>query len=525
VSERSERGARERAERANAVRRLTSILLALHVALVIAAIVGVLPRSGPPFVYAVLLPFSLAHAAGRWGTRRAGALFAATIAITLVAETWGTQVGLFGARYAYVPEAWAPLPRGLVMAVVPGMWFMMMYPSFVIARSILGGARRHLATALVGGLVMTAWDLALDPVAVGAGLWRWSGGTPSLFGIPIENYVSWFLGSAIVIAIYSLADASADRRDRGDRQPVLAYGAVALLYVAIAPAGIGLAALATMGLACAAALARQRAAPRPPLELRPEWMAPPATAEIAALRRDSFRAHPVQHHFVNSLHLVVAQGERYMIGNLRRVKDRLDGTLLRQADWFIAQEAKHAAEHRRFSTQLARLGYRPERLDRLCRWIGQRLLPRSFGPAMNLAITVAIEHWTACVAEIVLRDGALDEIDPATRRLVDWHCVEELEHRAVAFDVFQAVSGSYVRRVLGFAVGVALVVSLSMYGMVSFLAQDRQLLAARAWGDGLRFFFLRQRLVLKTVPRALRLLRPGFHPATEIAIVPEAVVS
>jgi predicted metal-dependent hydrolase/uncharacterized membrane protein len=476
-------------------------LLALHVLALVLGVVGVVPA---PFFYAFLLPFSGLAAAARFGRARAAGLFAATYAITLIAELWGTRVGLFGARYQYLLDAWAPLPGPLLFVAVPCMWFMMMLPSYLVARRVV--RRGHVGVALLGAAIMTAWDVVLDPTSVAAGLWRWSGGTPSLYGIPVENYLSWYGGSAIVIALYSLADC-ADAED--DTRPLLAYAAVAAYYLGT-PVALG--ALLGMGGAVALALlCRPRVATRT-LRQRPDWQSPPERAAIAALERADFLRHPVKNHFVNSLHIVVAHGERYMIANLRRVRERLGGELRGQADWFVEQEGHHAAEHRRFSAQLGRLGYSTRGLDQLCGFVGQRLLPGLFGARMNLAITVAIEHWTASVAELVLGEDLLAELDPAARRIVEWHCWEELEHRAVAFDVFQAVSGSYFLRLAGLLVGVQLIALLSLVGLWSFLAQDRQLLSAAAWREGLAFFYLRQRLALRTLPRALELVRPGFHP-------------
>ena len=77
----------------------------------------------------------------------------------------------------------------------------MMIPSHALARTLV---RSPLAVALVGGLVMTAWDLTLDPMCVAAGLWEWRGGTP-IGGIPVENYLSWWLGSSIVIGLFVYA--------------------------------------------------------------------------------------------------------------------------------------------------------------------------------------------------------------------------------------------------------------------------------------------------------------------------------
>jgi predicted metal-dependent hydrolase len=202
-----------------------------------------------------------------------------------------------------------------------------------------------------------------------------------------------------------------------------------------------------------------------------------------------------------------------MIANLRRVRARLSSPALKeQADWFVAQEAHHAAEHRRFVAQLSRVGYRGERLDRACRFVGERLLPRLFGARMNLAITVAIEHFTACIAELVLTEAPLADLRPAPRRMIEWHCWEELEHRAVAFDVYRDAGGGYLGRVAGMMIGVGVIATLAVYGLISFLAQDRRLLRLATWREGIGFFWARQAVVLRTLPRALELLRPRFHP-------------
>src|SRR5262249_53996883 len=155
----------------------------------------------------------------------------------------------------------------------------------------------------------------LDPTSVAQGLWHWSGGTPSWFGIPFENYLSWYLGSAIVLSLYLVLD----REGSDDAQPIFAYGAVALSFLA---SPVAAATLVLMGGATLAALLR-----RPPRERRvrlsPEWEAPPAQEAVRALRREDFLRHPVKNHFVNTLHIVVAHGERYMIANIRRVRAQL----------------------------------------------------------------------------------------------------------------------------------------------------------------------------------------------------------
>ncbi len=493
-------------------------------------VLRIISENGPPFVYVFLLPFSLSSATLRFGRKRAALLFALTYVITLSAELWGTHFGLFGAHYSYVPSRWAPLPPNFVMLVVPCMWFMMMYPSYVMARRIVGQhAGRilpRILVAAIGGLCMTAWDTAMDPTAVAVGLWRWTSGTPAWSQVPIENYAAWFLGSSLVVAIFdAVLFPKSHQLDKDGIWPTLAYGAVALYYVAIGMFAVRMGALLGMGIPVVLALLRGGAKTQPVtkvLSFAPEWAGPPNPQDICQLERANFLRHPVKNHFVNALHIVVAHGERYMIANIRRVKNRLSTPLLReQTDWFVDQEAHHAAEHRRFSTQLHRLGYRLERLDRLCRWIGQTVLPRLLSPNLNMAVTVAIEHFTACVAEAVLFDGILHDLDSAARQMIEWHCYEELEHRAVAFDVFQDVCGSYAVRLLGIFIGVQLIALLTLYGMLGFLAQDGQLFRAAAWREGLRFFYLKPALVLKTWPKTMHLLRPRFHPSIGLILAPK----
>src|SRR6202011_5293168 len=73
-------------------------------------------------------------------------------------------------------------------------------------------------------------------------------------------------------------------------------------------------------------------------------------------------------------------------------------------------------------------------------------------PELRLAVTVALEHYTAIMAENVFRDGSLEQAHPTMRALLLWHAAEEIEHRAVAFDVLREVNPSHALRMAGLAV-------------------------------------------------------------------------
>src|SRR5262249_9613773 len=66
---------------------------------------------------------------------------------------------------------------------------------------------------------------------------------------------------------------------------------------------------------------------------------------------------------------------------------------------------------------------------------------RSRGTIEQLASTIALEHFTAILAHAALTHSQhLDAAPEAIQKLWRWHAVEEIEHKAVAFDTFLAAT-------------------------------------------------------------------------------------
>ena len=82
---------------------------------------------------------------------------------------------------------------------------MMSYPSFVIADRMVPPSWKRwqqiLSVAAVGGLVMTAWDVIMDPIMVAGGNWVWDV-KGAYFGIPLQNYWGWWLTIFTTFALY-----------------------------------------------------------------------------------------------------------------------------------------------------------------------------------------------------------------------------------------------------------------------------------------------------------------------------------
>lgn len=160
------------------------------------------------------------------------------------------------------------------------------------------------------------------------------------------------------------------------------------------------------------------------------------------------RGDLVLSHVIAVLSSLFPEGEDFFVASVRRYRDRItDPELTKQVAGFIGQEAIHGREHREFNDRLQALGYPTHHIDRnLARLltVGQKVLPGT----VQLAITSALEHYTATLAETLMTSEQAREELPVDeiRQLLLWHALEESEHKAVAFDVYQQVSGNHLVR-------------------------------------------------------------------------------
>lgn len=151
----------------------------------------------------------------------------------------------------------------------------------------------------------------------------------------------------------------------------------------------------------------------------------------------------VMSHVVATLSALFPEGEDFFVRSVRNYRDQItDPELKKQVSGFIGQEANHGREHRSFNDRLQELGYPTHTVDRMVAW-GLGLEERWRPEKARLAVTAALEHYTATLAEVLLTDpeaqGMFDSDE--VRELLLWHALEESEHKAVAFDVYQHVCG------------------------------------------------------------------------------------
>ncbi|MDG5746734.1 metal-dependent hydrolase [Qipengyuania sp. XHP0207] len=145
---------------------------------------------------------------------------------------------------------------------------------------------------------------------------------------------------------------------------------------------------------------------------------------------------PVATAFYNALTIVFPPGERFFIESVRPFMASAPGPLKSEIRDFVRQEALHTREHEAFNAQVENSGYEASRVSARARAaLGQY----DDAPAIErLAITASLEHFTAIFAhEILTEDHHLRETPHDCVRLWRWHALEEIEHKAVAFDTLE----------------------------------------------------------------------------------------
>ncbi|MGH8460101.1 MAG: metal-dependent hydrolase [Stenotrophobium sp.] len=226
---------------------------------------------------------------------------------------------------------------------------------------------------------------------------------------------------------------------------------------------------------------------------------------------------PVFTAFLNTFSIVLPVGERFFIQSVRNYRDAVtDPELKKAVTAFIGQEAMHGREHEEYNEALfARTPVAPkfERLVGNLLGQGQKRLPQ----AAQLSITIALEHFTALLADSVLREPRLTEnAEPHFSALWHWHALEETEHKAVAFDVYQTVMGrgprAYAVRSLGMAISTVLFWSLVTPTFLQVLRTEGKLTDWGGWRKFFRYTMGDIGLLRRQLPTWVDYFRPGFHP-------------
>lgn len=222
--------------------------------------------------------------------------------------------------------------------------------------------------------------------------------------------------------------------------------------------------------------------------------------------------------FCDALSMLFPEGERFFMRSVSAYQDQLhDPVLKAQVRAFVIQEALHTREHEAYNRALAERGCDIAVMEGRA---AATLAPVK-AKITRLAVTVAIEHMTAMFAHMVLSDPSLfDDTPEPLRDLWTWHSLEEMEHKGVAFDVYQAVTAAmgmsrwkrYALRCLVLIQATRLILKVQHANMLSVLEARGYPTGRRARAHRLWLLLVSPGYYRRGLPYFLRFFRPGFHP-------------
>lgn len=233
--------------------------------------------------------------------------------------------------------------------------------------------------------------------------------------------------------------------------------------------------------------------------------------------------NPLLSHLLNSLHVVFPEGEKLFIRSVKFFQDEIkDPQLKARVKGFIGQETQHMAQHEKIWDTFESQGVKVKEYDK---WYAKNAyetvegsIRKIFGEEtykkLALAVTCGLEHYTATLAEVAIDPeiNAMQGFDENMKALLMWHAAEEIEHKAVAFDVMQLVDGSPVTKNAGMLLATWALLYYGAIGAVKFVMEDEEIKITDIPGMLAEKAPLLGKVVWAMVPKLLQYFRPDFHP-------------
>ena len=232
-------------------------------------------------------------------------------------------------------------------------------------------------------------------------------------------------------------------------------------------------------------------------------------------RRDWLGGDPARTAVLNALSVTFPEGEKFFMDSVKHYRDQIDDPVLqKQIKGFLVQEAMHTREHVRYNEELDKQGYRATEQHLHVRKM-INMTRRFLSPLQQLAVTCALEHFTAILADQLLKHPEyMENAEEAYSKVWRWHAIEEAEHKGVAFDTFQAVTknGGYFMRVRTLLIA-TLMMNFMLFRYTSNMMKDVGVSRSpKAWASLAWFLVGKPGLFRRIFLPWAAYFRPGFHP-------------
>ncbi|WP_459660315.1 metal-dependent hydrolase [Acinetobacter calcoaceticus] len=236
-------------------------------------------------------------------------------------------------------------------------------------------------------------------------------------------------------------------------------------------------------------------------------------------------------HFMTALSALFPAGEKFFIDSVRAVRYhpsiKDDKELQKEISAFIGQEAMHTQEHVNFNASAQKFGHDVEALEKFTDTAIQKAIQafvkivKPFGltkEMVDLTATTALEHFTATIASQLLVNKHIQELmtDETMSTMWYWHAIEENEHKAVAFDVYEGVFGkgvkAYALRTSSLVFAMTLIFLIQSSFVLRLLKQDKKLNVDELSVIYKYAYSPSKGIITGMAKEMLAYFKPGFHP-------------
>lgn len=227
---------------------------------------------------------------------------------------------------------------------------------------------------------------------------------------------------------------------------------------------------------------------------------------------------PVSTHFLNALQSAFPESELFFIESARDGvaaigEEQFNAEQLRNIKGFIKQEALHGKQHRAINDALVANGYEKiaEFDARLAK--ARKLAREKYSILFRLGLTAAAEHFTATLSRYALlkNNSLIEQSKEPFRQLLFYHAYEEIEHKAIVFDLYKTAGGGYLLRAFTHVLGM-LDVLLSTRFKHKYLLKKDGLWNVRYRIKAFWFVWGLKGVAWGLLPDMLKYFIPGFHP-------------
>src|ERR1700744_1014366 len=237
---------------------------------------------------------------------------------------------------------------------------------------------------------------------------------------------------------------------------------------------------------------------------------------------------PFTTHFCNVLHLLLPAGEEFIVEAFKNTLPLIkDDQLRRDVQGFISQEAMHSQAHSGVQGHFAAKDIDVTPFTNQMAWLFQKLIGdrprwsrrrRQSWLLERVSMVAALEHYTAILGEWILDTPQLDAkgADPVMLDMIRWHGAEEVEHKAVAFDLMKHLRAGYLRQGRPQQVVTPMMLLMWVRGVRFMYSVDPQV----PRGANPRWWYYFQAARRGLMPGPLRFVRvigayylPGFPPS------------